>query len=177
MADSESKFWTFLKGVGGVAGAVIAGVLVYYFTQSKPAPAPAPTPQIGLNGFVANVVSQRAIPDALVTIYLGERLATQKTDSEGRYSFVMDAASNDSVTVDVLAGGYQHYVDTLSLRPGDNFAELEVPPEAAAGPVVPDNAHIHIKLPAAPVAPKAALVLHPPMDYKVRAESARIPSK
>jgi hypothetical protein len=177
MADNDTKSWTFLKGIGGVAGAVIAGLLVYYFT--RPGPAPPPPPQVGLNGYVADVVSRKPIANALVTADLGPKLATQNTDSEGRYSFVMDNVANQtkSVSVDVLADGYARYTTTVRVRPGDNFAELMVQPSTLipeeSTPAAPAPGRKR-KPPATRKPPPAALILRAPSSYKKRADATSL---
>jgi hypothetical protein len=179
MADNNTKSWTFLKGIGGIAGAVIAGVLVYYFTRPAPAPPPpAPLPQVGLNGYVADVVSKKPIANALVTADLGPKLATQNTDSEGRYSFVMDSIANQaqSASVDVLANGYTRFTTTVSLNPGDNFAELMVQPDTLPPGESLPSAPATVPLPHAAIRkpPPAALIRRAPASYKKRTDSTSL---
>jgi hypothetical protein len=88
MADDSNKSGAVLIWLGGIAATVIAGVLLYHFTQPPP-----PVTQVGLNGFVQEVASQKPVVNAIVTVDLGPKLASQPTDSQGRYAFIMDSTT------------------------------------------------------------------------------------
>lgn len=175
MADNQTKSGALLSWVGGIAATVIAGVLIYHFTTPPPPPTPPAPTQVGLNGFVEDDVSQKPVVDAIVTADLGTTLASQPTDSEGRYAFIMNSTTPpaQSINVDVLAGGYVHYTATVSITSGNNFAGIPLqplpPPVAAPQPGIP----------AAPVQlpPKPALILHMPKNYNIRADSAALKPK
>jgi hypothetical protein len=174
MADNTTKSGALLSWAGGIVATVIASVAIYYFT--RPAPA-APVTQVGLDGFVADDVSQKPIPNAMVTANLGSTLATQTTDSEGRYSFIMSTAapppSSQSISVDVLAGGYEHYTATVPLTSAETFAELPIRPiNAQAQPAGQPAA-------AAPVRPqpRPIPILRVPRSYKRRADNAALKPK
>ena len=174
MADNTTKSGALLSWAGGIVATVIASVAIYYVT--RPAPA-APVTQVGLDGFVADNVSQKPIPNAMVTANLGSTLATQTTDSEGRYSFIMNtttpAPSSQSVNVDVLAGGYQHYTATVPLTSNETFAELPI--QAITSPAEPPGQPAA----AAPAKtlPKPALILRVPKSYKRRVDNAALRPK
>jgi hypothetical protein len=175
MADNSSKSGAVLTWISGIAATVIASVLIYYFTRPTPAPPPPPVTQVGLNGFVQDVVSQKPVVDAIVTADLGAKLATQNTDSEGRYSFIMDSTTPpaQSINIDVLAGGYEHYSATVPITSGDNFAGV---------PLQPIPAPLAAPQPGQPVAPvkvppRPALILHIPKNYAMRADTATLKTK
>ena len=178
MADSTTKSNAFLTWAGGILATVIASVAIYYFT--RPAP-PAPVAQVGLDGFVADSVTQKPIPNAIVNVNLGSTLASQPTDSEGRYSFIMNTTSpppdNQSVNVNVLAGGYQPYTATIPLTSDDTLAEL---------PILPINAPATAPSPspgqptaAAPVETptKRPPILRVPKNFQKRKEAAALKAK
>ncbi|MGA8938224.1 MAG: hypothetical protein WB439_03585 [Acidobacteriaceae bacterium] len=182
MADNQTKSGAFLSWVGGIAATVIAGVLIYHFTAAKPTPPPTPATQIGLNGFVEDSVTQKPIVDAIVTANLGAKLASQPTDSEGRYAFIMDSTTPpaQSINVDVLSGGYEHYAATVPLTGGDTFAGLQLQPIQTAPALLPGQIAVpHPGIDAAPlkVPPKQALILHAPKNYNKRAEIAALKPK
>lgn len=172
MADNQTKSGALLSWIGGIAATVIAGVLVYHFT-TPPTPKPTlPPTQVGLNGFVEDDVTQKPVVDAIVTADLGAQLASQPTDSEGRYAFIINSTTppSRSINVDVLAGGYEHYTATVALTGGDTFAGIQLQPIPA--PVVP----LHPGQLGAPVqaAPKPTLILRVPRNYNMRADSAAL---
>jgi hypothetical protein len=190
MADNTSKLGAVLTWAGGIAATVIAGVLLYYFTgqksqQQQPPPqqpaqfvavAPPPPPQVGLDGFVLDVVSQKPIVDAIVTADLGNKLASQPTDNEGRYAFIMDSTTPpaQSISIDVLAGGYVHYTNTVAIAPtGITFAGVQLQPNAPpAAASLPGHFIAPNQIP-----PKPPLILHIPKNYAMRADTATLKSK
>jgi hypothetical protein len=181
MADSQTKFGALLTWAGGIIATIIAGVVIFYVTR------PTPPNQVGLNGFVEDNVTQQPVPDAIVTANLGNKLASQPTDSEGRYAFIMDSTTppTQSIHIDVLAGGYEHYSATVPLTSGDTFAGLQLQPVPAStaangiangmGNGMVNGAHI----PHAPskLPPKPEFILHVPNNYNVRADSAPLKPK
>jgi hypothetical protein len=177
MPDKQSNLGAVLTWAGGIAATVIASVAIYYFT--RPAP-PPPTTQVGINGFVEDDVTQKPVANALVTANLGAKLASQPTDSEGRYAFIMDSTvpPAQSINVDVLAGGYQHYTATISLTGADTFAGVPlqpvsapVPPPAVGQPA-PGQLAAPVQLP-----PKPHLILHIPKNYAMRLDKAALKAK
>ena len=175
MADNQSKFGALLTWAGGIIATIVAGVAIYYFTRTPPPPPPQPTTQVGLNGFVQDEATQKPVADAIVTANLGNKLASQPTDSEGRYAFIMDSTTPPapSISVDVLAGGYEHYAATVSLTGADTFAGLQLQPVPA--PVAPPQ-------PGQPVAPvkilpRPPLILRIPKNYNMRADTAALRPK
>ena len=175
MADNQTKSGALLSWIGGIAATVIAGVLIYHFT-TPPAPTPAPpSTQVGLNGFVEDDVSQKPVVDAIVTADLGTTLASQPTDSEGRYAFIMDSTTPpaQNISIDVLAGGYEHYTATVPITSGNNFAGIQLQPVPA--PVAAPQPG----QPAAPVQlpPKPALIRRIPKNYNIRADTAALKPK
>lgn len=105
MAESESKFWTFLKGVGGVAGVVIGGVLVYHLTVPKT------YPTVDVTGVISDAGTNQPISDAEVTVSAGGDIEIGKTDNEGRYLFKLAGTDRGphAVTLEVQAHGYRTY--------------------------------------------------------------------
>jgi len=175
MADNPTKFGALLTWAGGIAATVIAGVLVYHFTTPPPPTPPPPAAQVGLNGFVEDDVTQKPVVDAIVTADLGAKLASQPTDSEGRYAFIMDSTTPpaQSINVDVLAGGYQHYTATVPLTGGDTFAGIQlqpIPPPVA--PPQPGQAVAPVHLP-----PRPTLILRVPRNYNIRTDTAALKPK
>lgn len=174
MADNQSKSGAVLSWAGGIIATVIAGVAIFYFTRP---PAPATVTQVGLNGFVADNVSQKPIANAMVTANLGPTLATQTTDSEGRYSFIMNTTTppppNQSVNVNVLVSGYEHYTATVPLTSDDTFAELPIQPilNQATQPGQPAA--------ALPVETKTrpTPILRVPRNYNKRKDTAALRAK
>jgi hypothetical protein len=175
MADNQTKSGALLTWVGGIVATVIAGVLVYHFT-TPPAPAPTPPPtQVGLNGFVEDDATQKPVVDAIVTADLGTKLASQPTDSEGRYAFIMDSTTPpaQSINVDVLAGGYEHYTATVPLTGGDTFAgiQLQPVPEPVPAPQ-PGQPVAPIRIP-----PRPTLILRIPKNYNIRTDTTALKPK
>jgi hypothetical protein len=129
MAGNESEVKSSLGAVltwaGGIAGSVIAAVLIYHFTQA-PKPVPPPTyPQFGLTGLVTDGSSRQPIANAIVTASFENNIKSYTTDGSGAYAFTMDGAKNgpDVVTVDVVANGYNFFrASNLEIDPGDNYA-------------------------------------------------------
>jgi hypothetical protein len=175
MADNQTKSGALLSWAGGIAATVIAGVLVYHFTTPPTPPTPPAPTQVGLNGFVEDDVSQKPVVDAIVTADLGTTLASQPTDSEGRYAFIMDSTTPpaQSINIDVLAGGYVHYTASVPITSGNNFAGIQLQPVPA--PVAAPQPG----KPAAPVQlpPKPSLILRIPRNYNIRADSAALKPK
>jgi hypothetical protein len=185
MADNPSKFGAVLTWAGGIAATVIAGVLLFYFTgqksQQQPPQQPAQfvqvgPPQVGLDGFVLDVVSQKPIADAIVTADVGSALGSQHTDAQGRYAFFMDSTTPpaQSINIDVLAGGYVHYTNTVPIAStGITFAGVQLQPDAAPA-AAPQPGQ-----PVAPVKilPRPPLILHIPKNYYRRADSAALKQK
>jgi hypothetical protein len=175
MADNPSKFGAVLTWAGGIIATIIAGVAIYYFTKPPIPTPPPPSTQVGLNGFVQDAVTQKPVADAIVTAVLGTKLASQPTDNEGRYAFIMDSTTPpaQSINVDVLAGGYEHYSATVALTGGDTFAGVPLQPVPA--PVAAPQPG----QPVAPVqlAPKPALILRIPKNYNIRADTAALKQK
>ena len=175
MADNPTKFGALLTWAGGIAATVIAAVLVYHFT-TPPTPAPPPpSTQVGLNGFVEDDVTQKPVVDAIVTADLGTKLASQPTDSEGRYAFIMDSTTPpaQSISVDVLAGGYEHYTATVTLTGGDTFAGIQLQPvPAPVAPTQPGQPVAPVRIP-----PKPTLILRIPKNYNIRADTTALKPK
>jgi hypothetical protein len=182
MPDNESNVKAVLTWAGGIAATVIASVAIYYFTRP---PAPPATTQVGINGFVEDNITQKPVPNAIVTANLGPKLASQTTDSEGRYAFIMDSTlpPAQSINVDVLAGGYAHYSATVNLTGADTFAGVPLQPASApvAPPAVaqPAQGQPAQGQPAAPVqpTPKPRLILHVPQNYAMRLDKAALRAK
>jgi hypothetical protein len=176
MADSSTKSGAFLTWAGGIAATVIASVAIYYFTRPIPTPPPPPTTQVGLGGFVVDVVTQKPIFDAIVTADVGNKLGSQHTDNEGRYAFSVDSTTPpaQSINIDVLAGGYAHYTNTVPIAStGITFAGI---------PLQPDAAPVAAPQPGQPVAPvktlpRPPLILHIPKNYAMRVDSAALKPK
>lgn len=173
MADNTSKSGAFLTWVGGILATVIASVAIYYFTRQTPPPPPPPTTQVGIDGFVLDVASQKPIADAIVTADLGNKLGSQHTDSEGRYSFSVDSTTPaaQSISLDVLAGGYMHYTNTVPIAStGITFAGIQLQPDAAlVAPSQPGQSGGSASVP-----PRPALILRVPKNYAMRADTAAL---
>ncbi len=169
MADSESKFWTFSKGLGAVVSTVATAVLIWYLTRTPVAPT---YPQIGLTGTILDGSTQAPVVDALVTAAAGTSLANVKTDSQGRYSFTLagTATGMQSATVDIVAGGYPYYRSAaLSLTTGDNYVPIKLTHDAVASGGTPPA-------PAGPTAvPPSSISRIPPQISKVLPANFRKP--
>ena len=175
MADNQSKSGALLTWAGGIAATVIAAVLVYHFTTPPTPTPPPPSTQVGLNGFVEDDVTQKPVVDALVTADLGTKLASQPTDSEGRYAFIMDSTTPpaQSISVDVLAGGYEHYTATVTLTGGDTFAGIQLQPvPAPVAPTQPGQPIAPVRIP-----PKPTLILRIPKNYNIRTDTTALKPK
>jgi hypothetical protein len=162
MADADNNSSGLLKWIGGIAASVITAVLIYYLT--RPTPTPPVIEPTALNGVVADSVSHQLIPNASVTVALGQNSAHQSTDELGRYSVVLASIGPDANmgSVDIQAQGYVTYTNTVALRPGDNYAEITidaVPPRVsvAVPPAQPASPSQHGK----PTGPAAAIPAHP----------------
>lgn len=143
MAETETKSWTFLKGVGGVVGTVIAAVLGWHFTH-PPTPTLTPasiatpeTPSVALNGIVADAATHQLLRRAGVTVTLGANSVHQDTSDDGQYHVSLPAigTTQSMGRVDIKAAGYTPYSNSISLQPGDRYYEITldaipVPPVA-----------------------------------------------
>ena len=177
MADNESNVKSSLGAVltlaAGIAGSVIAAVLIWHFTQT---PKPVVYPQFGLTGLVTDSVSRQPIANAIVTADFENNIKSYTTDGSGAYAFTMDGAKDgpDVVTVDVVADGYNFFrASDLSVDPGDNYAGFPLTSNAPVAAAAPTGA------PAATggtaVVPPAAAgttgslgaAMHPPIVVRV----------
>ena len=138
MAVDESKVKSSLGAVltwaGGIAGSVIAAVLIWHFTQVKPPAPPPPYPQFGLTGLITDSTTKQPIANAIVTASFENNIKSYTTDGSGAYAFTMDGAKDgpDVVTVDVVANGYSFYrASDLPVMPGDNYAGFPLISNAA----------------------------------------------
>jgi hypothetical protein len=176
MADTQSNVKAVVTWAGGIAATVIASVLIYHFNQPTPTPPPPPPTQVGLGGFVLDLATQKPVVDAMVTADLGNKFGSQPTDSEGRYLFFIDSTTPpaQSINIDVLAGGYVHYTNTVPIAStGITFAGIQLQSDAA--PVAAPQ-------PGQPVAPihllpKPPLILHIPKNYAMRVDPAALKPK
>jgi hypothetical protein len=142
MAADESKVKSSVGAVltwaGGIAGSVIAAVLIYHFTQA-PKPVPPPTyPQFGLTGLITDSATKQPIANAIVTANFEDSIKSYTTDGSGAYAFTMDGAKDgpDVVTVDVVANGYSFFrASNLEIMPGDNYAGFPLSSNAPAAVV------------------------------------------
>jgi len=136
----DSFLMGLLKWAGGIAATVIGGVLLWHFTQPKPAPPPQP-PSIVVAGRV--ISSDKLLPGVPVALTAGSYSGQQITDSEGRYAFavpVVDAAATANLKIE--ASGYNpnpytvvEPLSQLSASDGDQMLEaVAAPPPAAGGP-------------------------------------------
>jgi hypothetical protein len=145
------------QGIGGVAGTVIAAVLIYYFT--RPAPVTPPPPTVSFEGLVSNGVTHDPVANASVTVSIGSNSVQQNTDMEGRYSVVLNGTTAaDMGTVAIQAPGYDPYSNTVALTSGENFTEIPIEPVPPAAPgqpprIVPTNK------------PKPIILKTPPTSY------------
>lgn len=182
MAKTESRFWTFSKAMGTLAGsvltAVLAAVLIQHFTRPPALPSYA---QIGLTGIVSNAANQQPVVDAQVTAVAGISIAKVKTDNQGRYSFVLDgtASGTQSVMVDIVAGGYPFYRSgPLTVSAGDNFVAFPLSSTAAPSTEKPTSPG----QPAAPP-PESSILVRPqilrglPANFRKPAMTVRLASK
>jgi hypothetical protein len=170
MADDNSKSWTLLKGIGGIASAVITALLIYYFTRP-----PATPPTIAFEGLVSNVASHNPVPNANVTVSIGSNSVQQKTDAEGRYSVILNGTGDTSMgTVAIDATGYEPYSNTVAFTSGENFAEIPI--EAASSATSNQPPAANAPTANAPVenapAGKPIILKTPPSSYKKKNEIA-----
>ncbi len=144
MADPEGKGWTILKGVGGVAGTVLGGVLLYRFTQPKPVPPPPPAVMTAVTGVISDAGTRQPIVDAEVTVSSGNDVESGMTDSEGRYLFKLNGTQSTprTVTLGVLAHGYPYFKQPgLPVEPGSStYLEAKLWPSALAAAPAPGGA-------------------------------------
>jgi hypothetical protein len=136
MADNgSSKLGAVMTWIAGIAGSVIAAVIIYHLTQ-PPKPVPTPTyPQYGLTGLVTDSATKQPIAHAIVTASFEGNVKDYTTDGSGEYLFTMDGAKYgpDVVTVDVVADGYAFFrASDLSITPGNNYAGFPLVSNAPA---------------------------------------------
>jgi hypothetical protein len=175
MADNQTKSGALLTWAGGIIATIIAGVAIYYFTRPPTPKPPPPSTQVGLNGFVEDDVSQKPVVDAIVTADLGTQLASQPTDSEGRYAFIMTSTNPpaQSINIDVLVAGYERYTATVPITSGDNFAGIQLQPvPAPVAPTPPGQPVAPVRLP-----PRPTLILHMPRSYNIRTDTTALKPK
>ena len=123
MADIRNRFLVW-KWSCGIAAITVALGLVWHVMRPGPRrDAIAPTE---FDGFVADIASRQLLRNSLVTVSLGGYSAQQRTDTFGRYSIVFPSPSADAsiAVVEVNAEGYRASRNNISLRPGNNFAEI-----------------------------------------------------
>jgi len=155
MADDDSKSWALLKGIGGVAGTVIAAVIIYFIT--RPTPPPPTTPTVSFEGLVSNETTHDPVANASVTVTIGPNSVQQNTDMEGRYSVVLNGSSTANMgAIAIQAAGYDPYSNTVALTTGENFTEIPIDP-------IP---------PAAPGQPAAIVTTHKPKPIILKAPPA-----
>jgi hypothetical protein len=175
MADNQTKSGALLTWAGGIIATIIAGVAIYYFTRPPTPTPPPPSTQVGLNGFVEDDVSQKPVVDAIVTADLGTQLASQPTDSEGRYAFIMTSTNPpaQSINIDVLVAGYERYTATVPIASGDNFAGIQLQPvPAPVAPAPPGQPVAPVRLP-----PRPTLILRMPRNYNIRTDTTALKPK
>jgi len=179
MAVDESKVKSSLGAVltwaGGIAGSVIAAVLIYHFTQPAPTPPvtpPAPTiAPVALNGVVADANTHTLIGSATVVVTLGTNTVQQLTDPLGRYSVVLAPVGADANmgSMKISAPGYVEYTNSVALQPGDNYAEIAIDPVPPPAPAPTPGSQVQ----PVHVSPPAAIVLKkPPPNYVKKTETA-----
>ncbi len=136
MADNgSSKFGPVMTWIAGIAGSVIAAVVIFYLTRPAPPPPPPTYPQYGLTGLVTDSATKQPIAHAIVTASFEGSVKNYTTDTSGAYAFTMDGAKygSDVVTVDVVADGYAFFrASDLSITPGDNYAGFPLVSNASA---------------------------------------------
>jgi hypothetical protein len=161
MPDDNSKSWTLLKGIGGIASAVITALLIWYFTK-----APTPPPTVSLEGLVSNEATHNPVANASVTVSIGSNSVQQNTDMEGRYSVVLNGTSSaDMGTIAVQAAGYDPYSNTVPLTAGENFTEIPVSPIPPSAPGQPPRIVTTNK-------PKPIILKVPPATYTKKKDVA-----
>jgi len=168
MPDDNSKSWTLLKGIGGVASTVIAAVLIYYFT--RPTPVTPPPPTLSVEGLVTNETTHDPVANASVTVSIGSNSVQQNTDTEGRYSVVLNGTTTANMgTIAIQAAGYDPYSNTVALTTGENFTEIPIDPIPQPAPGQPATIVTTHK-------PKPIILKLPPSNYTKKKDIAYQPN-
>lgn len=131
-----------IKGLGGIAASVIAGVSIYYLTRTPPPP-PQPTRAMEFYGVVADAEHHTLIPNATIVLAVGQNSVSQRTDSLGQYNVALESTVTGVVmgSMQISANGYQSYSNTVKLHPGTNFAEIALESNAHAPVAAPEAPH------------------------------------
>jgi hypothetical protein len=135
MADTRTRSSGLFRWTSGIVTLVAAFVLIVHFT--RPAPARGAIAPTELDGFVADATSRQLLRNSLVTITLGDYSAQLRTDTFGRYAVVFPSPNADAsvATVHIETAGYQVAENKVSLRPGNNYAEIMLTSNAGLRPV------------------------------------------
>lgn len=131
-----------IKGLGGIAASVIAGVSIYYLTRTPP-PTPQPARAMEFYGVVADAAHHTLIPNATIVLAVGQNSVSQRTDSMGQYNVALESTGPGVVmgSMQISATGYQSYSNTVKLHPGTNFAEIALESNAPAPGARPEAPH------------------------------------
>jgi hypothetical protein len=167
MTVIETKSSGLRRVVGGIAGAALAGLLIFYLMRpSSQKDAIAPTE---FDGFEADSTSRALLRDAEINVTLGSYSAHQKTDTFGRYSISFPSPQADAsvATVEIRATNYGDYKNTIALRPGSNYAEIMLNPasHAATSEAAPGDGDTNSSLPKPVVAKAQVFVKSLPPDF------------
>lgn len=163
-SSSSSVLSGFIKWAGGIAAAVLAAVLIHYFTLP-----PSPPTQFAFYGMVTDAASHALISNARVVVSVGANSVSQATDPLGKYNVVLTSAGSGAVMADIKisASGYQEYDNSVALTPGTNFTDFPLQsvhapaaPPAVAAPA-PGAGPIQVAVHAAPI-----VFRKPPPDFK-----------
>jgi hypothetical protein len=124
----------------GIVGAVITPVLIYWLTvgfrqwQDSP-PAPGPPQTYSWDGRVIDQAKDALLANVEVSLAILGKTFTDKTDSEGRYIFVLTRSSEPFVAeLSVGAQGYREFTRKLTV---DASGVLEHQSQIALMPLAP----------------------------------------
>jgi len=146
----------FLSWVGGIVAAVIAGLVVYYFTTPTPAP-----PEIAFEGMVIDKDRNVAVQNALVSFEVEGASPSDAyhdlTDEHGSYGIKLsDLSKSTSVTLHVHANGYRDEHKLFASLSDDNRYDPLLTPSAEA-PAIPHPSATPAAKPAPPYVRKLSV--------------------
>jgi hypothetical protein len=162
-----------------VAGSVVAAVAIYWLTEPikdffksepppptvKSTPAQTPKPQkYPWDGRVIDKVKDQLLANVDVSLAILKNTYSQRSDSEGRYIFIVDESVEPFVAVlSAAAQGYQPFTRQLTL---DFNGRLERQSEIRLTPVPPAPTIANPKLPIPMLMQRAAAIPYRPRSVE-----------